>query len=142
MVKKTQRKASTAERAIYRRLAKTAPVKIPEAATVRASHKQAGYEQLVYSWQGQGWRYQARWHSRLPNAKLVTKPSWRIDRVKAGHGFGPGARPRLSQSWSTRRGWVPSSALHRSAWRLGHGRQKPSDARLIKETHSIPDQKK
>lgn len=119
----------------YWRLAKTSPVKIPQNAQIKAAHKTNGYEQLTFSWQSQGWRYFARWHSRLPGAKIVTKPSWRVDRIKSGHGFGKDVRRRIEETWSFKTGWILSSTLHKSAWRAAHHPHSAHDIAVVKHTH-------
>lgn len=128
-------KFSKADLDQFSRIAKTSPVKIPKSAAVRRTSKAAGYQQISYSWQVNGWRYEARWHSKLPTAKIVTKPSWRVDRVKRGHGFGAEVHHRVVQTWSSHAGWIASKQLHQSAWRINHHTGHQSDKELIKNTH-------
>lgn len=69
---------------------------IPTDAKIKHEYKH-GYHQTKYLWTKNGWRYEARYHEPTPNAKLVKYPSWRLDRVKPGKGFGPDHASRLHQ---------------------------------------------
>lgn len=135
MRKSIHQKLSKPERDRLLRIAKTSPVKIPRNASIKQINKASGYQQVTYHWQINGWQYTARWHSQLPTAKLVTKPSWRIDRIKRGQGFGASAHHRVVQSWSNRTGWIANNKLRQSAWRVNHQRGHRYDVDLIKDTH-------
>lgn len=83
-----------------------APWPIPANAITQEITKN-GYHQLKYTWTKKPWHYEARWHSRVPSAKFITYPSWRLDRVKPGQGFGPNAAPRITQTWVAGK-WLPT----------------------------------
>lgn len=83
-----------------------APWPIPASAATHEITKN-GYHQLKYTWINGTWHYEARWHSRLPSAKFITYPSWRLDRVKPGQGYGPNAASRITQTWVAGK-WLPT----------------------------------
>lgn len=117
------------------RLAQTAPVNIPQQSTVRHESKE-GYQQIIYAWNGPtGWQYTARWHSVLPGAQIITFPSWQVERVRPGLGYGSDHHPRRQQILSHGGRWIDIDVVHRAAWRLGHGKSKPDDCRVIMGTH-------
>lgn len=71
-------------------LAQTAPWPIPMGAKITQQQK-VGYQQIAFSWREQGWLYEARWHSRMPKARIVKYDSWVLTRIRPGVGFGAGA---------------------------------------------------
>lgn len=86
-----------------------APWSIPQIAKAISEEKN-GYRQVKYTWVQGGWRYEARWHSRLPTARFITYPSWRLDRVRPGKGYGPAAAPRINQTWVAGK-WLSTSRV-------------------------------
>ncbi len=114
-------------------LRKTAPWPIPDHATCQVQMK-SGYCQIKYTWQHAGWRYEARWHERTPTAQLITYPSWRLDRVRPGKGYGPDATPRLAETWAGNH-WLPVSRIRYAAACYHHGSATPTDIALLKATH-------
>lgn len=69
-----------------------APWPIPDHATVKLEHR-VGYRQVKYCWRAGKWRYEARWHSPLPKAAIITYPCWCLERIRPGHGYGETAVP-------------------------------------------------
>lgn len=117
------------------RLAQTAPICIPGQAQVRHESKE-GYQQIIYAWTSPaGWQYTARWHSVLPDAQIITFPSWQIERVRPGLGYGSDHHPRRQQVLTRDGRWIDIDIVHRAAWRLGHDKSKSGDRRVIIETH-------
>lgn len=118
----------------------TAPWPIPPDARQQLQIKH-GYRQVKYTWQQAGWHYEARWHERTPAAKLITWPSWRLDRVRPGMGYGPHAQPRLAE---TRVGvrWLPLRRVRFAAACYNHGHATISDIRLLRAAHPAPIDKK
>lgn len=110
-----------------------APWKIPASANVSVQEKN-GYSQVKFKWEEKGWHYTARWHERVPGATLVKWPSWQLERVYPGKGFGKDAHQRLEE---VRAGdsWQPVSSLSKAAWRLSHGQGSSGDQKLILATH-------
>ncbi|WP_283621981.1 prolyl-tRNA synthetase associated domain-containing protein [Limosilactobacillus avium] len=76
---------------------KLAPWPIPCHATAQRQAKN-GYVQVKYTWVVAGWHYEARWHSRVPTAQIITYPSWQLDRIHPGKGYGKDAAPRRAQT--------------------------------------------
>ena len=74
-----------------------APWPIPRHAAVQRQTKN-GYVQVKYTWVAAGWHYEARWHSRVPIAQIITYPSWQLNRVHPGKGYGKDAAPRIAQT--------------------------------------------
>lgn len=114
----------------------TAPWLIPPDAQQQLQIKH-GYHQVKYTWRQDGWCYEARWHERIPTAKLITWPSWRLDRIRPGIGYGPHAQPRLAE---TRVGncWLPLRRVRYAAARYNHGQATVEDIRLLKAAHPAP----
>lgn len=104
-----------------------APWKIPASANVSVQEKN-GYSQVKFKWEEKGW------HERVPGATLVKWPSWQLERVYPGKGFGKDAHQRLEE---VRAGdsWQPVSSLSKAAWRLSHGQGSSGDQKLILATH-------
>lgn len=117
-------------------LRQTAPWSIPLNAQQQLQIKH-GYHQVKYTWQQLGWRYEARWHERIPTAKLITRPSWRLDRVRPGMGYGPHAKPRLAETRVGDR-WLSLRRIRYAATRYYHGQATKEDIRLLKAAHPAP----
>ncbi|WP_367342102.1 hypothetical protein [Limosilactobacillus sp.] len=115
-------------------LIQTAPLTIPVASRVHHEEKD-GYQQVEFQWNNGNWQYTARWHSALPGAKIITYPSWQVERVHPGLGYGPDHHPRLQQSLSSQGQWIDTEKVHQAAWRLGHGKGQRADEKLILATH-------
>lgn len=115
-------------------LAQKCPIMIPNRAHVQHDQK-SGYQQIEYNWNDDGWNYTARWHSVLPGAKIITYPSWQVERVRPGLGYGKDHHPRLQQTLSSDGQWIDTDAVHQAAWRLGHNKDKSGDKKLILATH-------
>ncbi len=86
------------------------PIYIPEGAK-RVVQQKNGYTQVKYTWRADGYKFEARWHTRTPGAPAGSAPSWVVMRTTPGHG---GVRPvshiltRVNSStnrWVTRREW-------------------------------------
>lgn len=112
----------------------SAPWPIPATARFSLTQKAAGYWQAKYNWQKDDWHYEARWHEPTPNAQLVKWPSWRLDRVKPGQGFGSDAHARMEQSLVDQK-WLPTKRLRYSARRLQAGCAGPQDRQLMLAAH-------
>ena len=110
-----------------------APWRIPASAQCEHQLKN-GDHQIKFTWKVAGWNYEARWHEQTPNASVIDYPSWRLDRIKPGKGFGPDAAPRINE---TRVGehWVPTSEVRYRAWQINHGITDPQAISLIKQVH-------
>lgn len=95
-----------------------------------------GYCQIKYSWRQAGWRYEARWHERIPKAQLITRPSWRLDRVRPGKGYGPHAQPRLAETRVGDR-WLPLRRIRYAAARYNHGQATTADIQMLWAAHPV-----
>lgn len=111
-----------------------APWPIPKCASFTMAKKAGGYWQAKYRWQAAGWSYEARWHERTPAARLVTWPSWRLDRVKAGKGFGPDAHARCEQSLVGGE-WESTRRLRYCARRFEDGQASDQDVQWLLNAH-------
>lgn len=87
-----------------------------------------------YVWYKKAWRYEARFHLKTPNAKLITYPSWRLDRVHPGKGFGPDHAPRLEESLVGTK-WINSSLIRYCAYRVNHEIATREQIEIIKKAH-------
>lgn len=65
---------------------------------------------------------------------MIDYPSWRLDRIKLGKGFGPDAAPRINETRVGER-WVPTSEVRYRAWQINHGITDPQAISLIKQVH-------
>lgn len=116
-------------------LAQSAPISIPTQAKVKHEDKDS-YQQIVFAWDSHDdWQYTARWHTPLPNAEIITFPSWQISRVHPGLGYGTDHHGRISQTLASDGQWISSADIHRAAWRLSHGKNRPKDHQIIMQTH-------
>lgn len=122
----------------WQELASHAPISVPADASVTHAHKQ-GYQQVKFQWRSGNYTYVARWHSPLPGATIITQPSWEVERIRLGLGYGPHHAPRLCQLLTRNGDWVDDDLVHQAAWRLGHGRPHPGDVDLVAMVH-FPDQ--
>lgn len=109
-----------------------APWVIPPAAKVISKTKN-GYRQVKFTWEKGGWHYEARWHSRLPAARFITYPSWRLDRVRPGKGYGPAAAPRINQTWVAGK-WLPASRV-RYLTSQANAKPTPATVALVRAAH-------
>lgn len=96
--------------------------------------KDKPYRQYKFTWQNKGWRYEARYHHVTPLAEIISYPSWRLDRIRPGKGFGPDHRPRLAQSKIGNR-WLPSSYLRFCAREVIKHHASREQVKIIKEAH-------
>lgn len=110
------------------------PWPIPEGSKTQIEQKPEGYWQVKFSWVKNSWRYEARYHEKTPKAKLITYPSWRLDRIRPGKGYGPDHAPRISQ---TRVGdqWLSTSYVRYCARQLNHGLASNRQTEIIKLAH-------
>lgn len=119
---------------LEQRLRAMAPFNILQQAAFTIKQKVKGYRQFKYCWQDHGWTYEARFHEAVPGATLVTWPSWRLDRVKAGKGYGPPAHARVEQSLVAGH-WLAANELRYCA-RLVQNKQANSEqAALLLAAH-------
>lgn len=111
----------------------SAPWPIPEG-TRRLNEEKDHYRQIKYVWQEDGWRYEARWHSSIPGARIVTYPSWRLDRVKPGKGFGEDHAEKICQTRVGDR-WLPTSEVRYAAKHVNSGIASIDEVNLIRQAH-------
>ena len=89
-------------------IAKTSPIKIPDDAMIDPQIKN-GYYQIKYKWQTtDGYNYEARWHTKTPNAPSYQNDSWVISRKVPGIGYGPNHRNGYTDVLTFDNGWVDS----------------------------------
>lgn len=115
------------------KIRRQAPWPIPPQAKSAFESKQ-GYQQIKFSWQAQDWRYEARYHQPIPSAKLIRYPSWRLDRVQPGKGFGPDHRLRREEILAGQK-WVPARAIHYAAACLDRGTASAKQVKLLQISH-------
>ena len=89
----------------------TCPRPIPsgEDVTIRDHIKAGGYRHIEFRWKEDGYRYKARWHTKLHTWIPHNYPVWRISRKKIG-------TPTREEMIRYRRKnhWVPTFSLHRA----------------------------
>lgn len=112
---------------------KNAPWLIPEDAQLTYEQKQ-GYQQIKFTWQAQHWRYEARFHNKTPLARLITYPSWRLDRTKPGKGFGPDHAPRIEETLVGKK-WIKSSYVRYCASQVSNNVANDEQIQVIKLAH-------
>lgn len=110
-----------------------APWPIPAKAQSQVQDK-GRYFQVKYCWQAGDWHYIARWHQQTPAARLICYPSWRLDRVRPGMGYGPHAQPRLEETWVGNR-WLPTRRIRYYAQRLNADQATPEEVQLLRAAH-------
>lgn len=117
---------------LWTRIRAKAPWPIPLSA--REQKQDKGYRQYKFSWQKNGWRYEARYHSVTPLAEIISYPSWRLDRVCPGQGFGPDHRRRLSQS-RVGQHWLATSYLRFCARQVIKHQASQKQIEIVKKAH-------
>ncbi|KRL80337.1 hypothetical protein [Lactobacillus ultunensis] len=117
----------------YFKLRKIAPWFIPLDAKMTLENKQ-GYRQIKYVWYKNSWRYEARFHTKTPKAQLITYPSWRLDRIRPGKGFGPDHASRIEESLVGTK-WIKSSIVRYCARQVSHGVANKKQIEIIKKAH-------
>ncbi|MDD5791902.1 MAG: hypothetical protein PUD22_04910 [Erysipelotrichaceae bacterium] len=70
------------------------PIKIPADAKIKDETKEAGYDQVKYTWESEGYKYESRWHTKTPEAPDYQGNSWVVQRTKPGIACGSNARPK------------------------------------------------
>lgn len=93
-----------------------------------------GYHQVKYLWTQNGWRYEVRYHEPTPNARLIKYPSWRLDRVKPGKGFGPDHSFRLHQILVGTL-WLDARQVYYAASQVSHNKATQEQIKIIKDAH-------
>lgn len=126
-------KASKSSKPILAKIKSQAPWPIPVQAQEKIEHKQ-GYRQIKFVWQAHGWRYEARFHQPIPGAQLIRYPSWRLDRVQPGKGFGPDHRLRQVEILAGKK-WVPAKLVHYAAACLDQGQVSAEQIQLLQAAH-------
>lgn len=117
----------------YLEIRQTAPWPVPSNAQITLEQKQ-GYQQLKYVWHKDSWRYEARFHNKTPNAQLITYPSWRLDRIHSGKGFGPNHAPRIEESLVGTK-WVKTRLIRYCAYQINHGKANKKQIEIMKKAH-------
>jgi hypothetical protein len=64
-------------------LANTAPMRIPDDATIKVQAK-TGYDQISYKWSDGTYKYEARWHTKTPGAPEGQGNTWVVERTTPG----------------------------------------------------------
>lgn len=86
-------------------LPSTSPIYIPKSATIEEKHKK-GYEQVKYRWKRDEYIYEARWHTRTPNAPESQGESWVVMKRKPGIGYGPNSRNKIVKVLIGKKKWI------------------------------------
>lgn len=110
-----------------------APWPIPRNAHCILEKKQE-YWQYKFTWRRAGWRYEARLHSKTPGARLITYPSWRLDRIRPGKGFGPDHAPRLSEIKVGQR-WLDADYVRYCARQVSRQLASKKQIEVIEQAH-------
>ena len=91
-------------------LKKFCPLKVPKTHNIKAEYKRAGYYMLSFRWKRGEYEYNARWHTRTPNAPKEQENTWVIERTLKGIGFGKNKRPKqkhylCGKKWVSEHDW-------------------------------------
>jgi hypothetical protein len=84
-----------------------APIEIPEAAKIKTQSK-VGYEQISYKWNDGTYKYEARWHTRTPEAPIEQGNTWVIQRTRPGSG---GTKPTTELKLVKMSGYLDISGM-------------------------------
>ena len=71
------------------------PISIPKKANMKIENKK-GYEQVKYQWIKGEYKYEARWHTKTPNAPKNGQ-SWVVTRKISGIGYGKNCRKKVEE---------------------------------------------
>ena len=82
--KKTQEKNLTKLSEHSDTLKEFCPLKVPKTHNIKAEYKRAGYYMLSFRWKRGEYEYNARWHTRTPNAPKEQENTWVIERTLKG----------------------------------------------------------
>lgn len=116
-----------------KKLMSSAPWPIPSYAKVKCQKKQ-GYSQIKFMWRRNGWRYEARFHDKTLEAKIITYPSWRLDRIHPGKGYGPNHAPRIEQAKVGTK-WLKLNYVRYCARQVSRGLADQEQINIIKQAH-------
>jgi len=112
-------------------LAKTAPIEIPENATVKSGPKAAGYEQISYKWNDGTYKYEARWHTQTPGAPAGSGNTWVVSRRLPGEG----ARLPVNQVLIGNNAWISYKDWFGAIKAYGNGTATAYQLELLKNGH-------
>jgi RHS repeat-associated protein len=91
----------------YKLSTSNAPVKVPYGAKLKFGQKKAGYSQVRYNWSEGVYKYEARWHTAIPNSPGANRGSvWVVKRVIPGNGgIKPTTEFKSGKSWISGTKW-------------------------------------
>ena len=114
------------------RLRESAPVVIPEEATVLTQPKN-GYTQVRYRWaEESGERMEARWHTRTPGAPEEQGNTWVVTKRTPGNAQGLMSQSSVktgASEWTSERVWQEAVQAHQE------GAATPSQQSLLERGH-------
>lgn len=116
-----------------KKLLSSSPWAIPRDAKVLQEQKQ-GYLQIKFTWQKAGWRYTARFHEKVPKAKLITYPSWQLSRIHPGKGFGPDHAPRVEEM-RVNGYWLKAYKVRYCAYLYNHHKANEKQIMILRQAH-------
>jgi RHS repeat-associated protein len=64
------------------------PIQIPRRSTIISQEKSNGFDQVKFLWSDAKFKYEARWHTRTPNAPTSQGNTWVIQRTTPGNSTG------------------------------------------------------
>ncbi|MGQ5110963.1 T7SS effector LXG polymorphic toxin [Bacillus halotolerans] len=70
---------------IAKEYSKRAPIRIPDAAKIKAQSK-TDYEQITYKWNDGTYKYEVRWHTSTPGAPKNQGNTWVVQKTVPGNG--------------------------------------------------------
>lgn len=120
------------------RLPASAPIHIPNNSTIIEQHK-SGYEQVKYRWSHGEFKYEARWHTKTPNAPRNQGPSWVVTRKRPGVGNGPNARRKTVEVLIGKKGknttWVSLEDWHAAIRAKNNGTATKEQKEMLNNGH-------
>ena len=93
--------------------------------------KPKGYEQIRYNWRDETYRYEVRWHTRIPGAPPEQGNTWVVERITPGHdGVGRKYEYMIGEDeWVSRKVWQDTV----EAWQKGLA--TPEQIEILEKGH-------
>jgi hypothetical protein len=109
----------------------SSPVKIPKEVQPEYQQK-SGYEQIRYRWTDGSHKYEARWHTRTPNAPPHQGDTWVVGRRTPGT---PTGQPAVQHVLTGKNEWTPMSKWQDAVQSNKAGTATPEQLNLLERGH-------
>ena len=106
------------------------PIEIPGYAAYQAKSMTDGYEQIIYKWSNEGFKYEVRWHTRTSGAPTDQGATWVVQRRLPGSGAIKG-----SSAFFVDGTWIPGYQWYAAIAARKAGTATPEQIELLDKGH-------